>query len=95
MSTPRLAWQTLKARPGAASAFIVAGAAGAYWSTQRFIAEAHAESTEPPKIFGGFGFTTLRLQRSEAVNHNTKRLVFEFPDKDAQSGLPLTCKYFE
>lgn len=95
MATSRLAWQTLKARPATVSTLLVVGAAGAYFGTQHLIPTAHAESKEPPKVFGGFGFRSLRLRSSEAVNHNTKRLVFEFPDENAQSGLPLTCEYMK
>lgn len=64
---------------------------GSYYGSRSFLSTAHAESSEPPKVFGSFGFTTLRLQSSTAVNHNTKRLVFEFPDPHAVSGLSLTC----
>lgn len=64
---------------------------GAYCAQSRLISTAHAESNEPPKVFSGFGFTTLRLQSTTDVNHNTKRLVFEFPDQNATSGLSLTC----
>ncbi|KAJ6172129.1 hypothetical protein N7470_001196 [Penicillium chermesinum] len=90
MAALQVAWQTLKARPVAASAVLAAGAAGAYWCTQNLLPTAQAESLETPKVFGGLKFTTLRLRSSEAINHNTKRLVFEFPDENAQSGLPLT-----
>lgn len=64
---------------------------GSYYGSRSFISTAHAESSEPPKVFGSFGFTTLRLRSSTAVNHNTKRLVFEFADPHAVSGLSLTC----
>jgi cytochrome-b5 reductase len=64
---------------------------GAYFAQSRLISTANAESNEPPKVFSGFGFTTLRLQSTKDVNHNTKRLVFEFPDQKATSGLSLTC----
>ncbi|CAI7593986.1 unnamed protein product [Penicillium glandicola] len=63
---------------------------GAYYAQSRLISTANAESTESPKVFSGFGFTTLRLQSTQDVNHNTKRLVFEFPDQSATSGLTLT-----
>lgn len=33
---------------------------------------------------------SLKLQSAEMVNHNTKRLRFEFPDSEATSGLALT-----
>ncbi|KAF5863295.1 hypothetical protein ETB97_010293 [Aspergillus alliaceus] len=35
-------------------------------------------------------FTTLRLESSEQVNHNTKRLRFRLPDPAANTGLTLT-----
>ena len=47
---------------------------------------------DPKKIFtSGFSFQDLKLESSEVVNHNTKRLRFEFPDKDAVSGLRASC----
>lgn len=43
---------------------------------------------DPKKIFtSGFSFQDLKLESSEAVNHNTKRLRFALPEKDAVSGL--------
>lgn len=64
---------------------------GAYCARSYFLPQVHAESDEAPVMFSKFGFTTLRVQSVKAVNHNTKRLVFEFPDKNARSGLSLTC----
>ncbi|KAB8259705.1 hypothetical protein BDV32DRAFT_123960 [Aspergillus pseudonomiae] len=63
---------------------------GVYCARSYLLPQAHAESDESPVMFSGFGFTTLRVQSVKAVNHNTKRLVFEFPDKNARSGLSLT-----
>ncbi|KAE8153605.1 hypothetical protein BDV25DRAFT_149154 [Aspergillus avenaceus] len=63
---------------------------GAYCTRSYFLQSAHAESNECPVMFSGLGFTTLRVQSVKAVNHNTKRLVFEFPDQNARSGLSLT-----
>ncbi|KXG47616.1 Riboflavin synthase-like beta-barrel [Penicillium griseofulvum] len=63
---------------------------GGYCAQTRLISTAHAESKETYKVFSGFGFTTLRLQSIKDFNHNTKRLVFEFPDQNATSGLSLT-----
>lgn len=89
----RLSWQSLRTRPALVSTVAVAGV-GAYYGTRSFlIPMGYAESPEFPKVFGGFGFTTLRLQDVKVVNHNTKRLVFEFPDQDAASGLALTCMF--
>ena len=51
---------------------------------------------DPRKIFtSGFSFQDLKLESSEVVNHNTKRLRFEFPDKDAVSGLRASCMFFQ
>lgn len=87
----RLTWQSLRARPALFPLIAVAGA-GAYYGTRSFLMPTgHAESPKSPKVFGGFGFTTLRLQDVKVVNHNTKRLVFEFPEEHAKSGLALTC----
>lgn len=45
------------------------------------------------KAFGsGPAFLLLKLQSSESVNHNTKRLRFELPTPQTTSGLPLTCE---
>ena len=92
MATSRITWQALKSRPAIISAVAVAGA-GTYFGSQSLLATGHAESTQTPKVFGGFGPKTLRLQSVNQVNHNTKRLVFEFPDQNAQSGLVLTCQF--
>lgn len=70
----------------------VAGFAGlGIYCTKQF-STAFAESNEPKPVFSGLGFTTLRLQSTKTVNHNTKRLVFEYPNESARSGLTLTCK---
>jgi cytochrome-b5 reductase len=41
-------------------------------------------------LFSGFGFRTLKLESTELVNHNTKKLRFELPDRSQPSGLSLT-----
>ena len=49
---------------------------------------------DPKKTFtSGFSFQNLKLESSENVNHNTKRLRFELPDKDAVSGLHPSCMF--
>lgn len=49
---------------------------------------------DPKKIFtSGFSFQNLKLESTEVVNHNTKRLRFELPDKDAVSGLRASCTF--
>ncbi|KAB8237113.1 hypothetical protein ETB97_010116 [Aspergillus alliaceus] len=89
MSQVRRLPQSLATNTTLFSALAVFGI-GAYCARSYLLPHAHAESNEPPVMFSGFGFTTLRLQSVKAVNHNTKRLVFEFPDKNARSGLSLT-----
>ncbi|KAL5359968.1 hypothetical protein BJX96DRAFT_64299 [Aspergillus floccosus] len=85
MMSWRLPLYAVKSRTALVSAF-AAGGVGAYYSTR----SAYAESGEPPKVFGGFGLMTLSLKDVQQVNHNTKRLAFEFLDPHAQSGLTLT-----
>ncbi|KAH6700587.1 NADH-cytochrome b5 reductase-like protein [Leptodontidium sp. MPI-SDFR-AT-0119] len=57
-----------------------------------FIRNFYAESpsSPPSKVFSGLLGPTLRLESSETVSHNTKRLRFAFPDSNAVSGLTLT-----
>ncbi|KAJ4292578.1 NADH-cytochrome b5 reductase [Kalmusia sp. IMI 367209] len=49
-----------------------------------------AASTGPakPAFTGGEqGFLSLKLEKSEIVNHNTKKLTFSLPEDDMESGL--------
>ncbi|EAT81157.1 NADH-cytochrome b5 reductase 2 [Parastagonospora nodorum] len=39
---------------------------------------------------GDQGFISLLLDKSEVVNHNTKKLTFKLPEPDMESGLPVT-----
>lgn len=51
-----------------------------------------AVSTGPAKqAFNGGeqGFLSLMLEKSEVVNHNTKKLTFKLPEEDMESGLPV------
>ncbi|PYH96204.1 ferredoxin reductase-like protein [Aspergillus ellipticus CBS 707.79] len=69
----------------------VAGVAGLGVYTARQFSTVFAESQNGSKpAFGGWGFTTLRVQSVKTVNHDTKRLVLEFPDPGSRSGLALT-----
>lgn len=40
---------------------------------------------------GDQGFLSLVLDKSEIVNHNTKKLTFKLPEEDMESGLPVAC----
>lgn len=76
----------------AAVAAVTATGLGAYSINSYFSREAYAETDGPQMIFTGRpGLISLPLHSIKTVNHNTKRLVFELPDKDARSGLSLTC----
>lgn len=90
MSSTHFLPKSLKSTAAVASGFAILGI-GIY-SVRSSFPTAQAESTEPPVIFSGFSPTTLRLRSVKIVNHDTKRLVFEFPDKNARSGLSLTCE---
>lgn len=41
---------------------------------------------------GEQGFVSLLLEKSEIVNHNTKKLTFKLPEEDMESGLPVACE---
>lgn len=76
----------------------VAGVSGALIS--RFMVS-KADAEAPPgvamgkKVFGRAGpvFTRFKLESSEDVNHNTKKLSFKLPGDGDISGLPLTCEF--
>ncbi|KAK3353892.1 hypothetical protein B0T25DRAFT_456391 [Lasiosphaeria hispida] len=41
-------------------------------------------------LFASFGFHSLKVHSTELINHNTKKVRFELPDKTQPSGLSLT-----
>ena len=42
---------------------------------------------------GEQGFVSLLLEKSEIINHNTKKLVFKLPEDDMESGLAVACAF--
>lgn len=49
-----------------------------------------AQNDKPAKVAftgGDQGFLSLLLEKSEIVNHNTKKLTFHLPEEDMESGL--------
>jgi cytochrome-b5 reductase len=40
---------------------------------------------------GEQGFLSLKLDKSEVINHNTKKLTFLLPEADMESGLHVAC----
>ncbi|KKK23835.1 hypothetical protein ARAM_004534 [Aspergillus rambellii] len=71
---------------------LAVGGLSTYAASRYLTPTAFADSPEPKKIFGmGPAFKYVRLQSSETINHNTKRLRFELPGgESSQSGLRLT-----
>ncbi|KAK1638480.1 oxidoreductase NAD-binding domain-containing protein [Colletotrichum phormii] len=80
-----------RVRPATIAATVAAGGIGLAAYSRLFVNSASAESGAPPKVFGaGPAFVSLALESSEEVNHNTKRLRFKLPQREAVSGLSLT-----
>ncbi|GKT40245.1 NADH-cytochrome b5 reductase 2 [Colletotrichum spaethianum] len=78
-------------RPATVAAAVAAGGIGLGLMSKLLVGNASAESGAPPKVFGaGPAFVSLPLESSEEVNHNTKRLRFKLPQREAVSGLSLT-----
>ncbi|GJC99510.1 NADH-cytochrome b5 reductase [Colletotrichum higginsianum] len=75
-------------RPASVAATIAAGGIGLGVMSKLLVGNASAESDAPPKVFGaGPAFVSLPLESSEQMNHNTKRLRFKLPQREAVSGL--------
>ncbi|KAF2215683.1 hypothetical protein CERZMDRAFT_104874 [Cercospora zeae-maydis SCOH1-5] len=51
-----------------------------------------AQGGPPDKVFigGDQGFISLKLDKVEEINHNTKKFIFSFDNPEAVSGLPVT-----
>lgn len=60
-------------------------------SNNLFSTASAGETPKPKTTFPG-GFKTLTLVSSEVVNHNVKKLRFQLPEGDAESGLLPICK---
>lgn len=87
----------LRQRPAAVAGIITVGGLGAWVAKSFLTRDVYADSPSSPvssKVFSGPFGPSLRLESSEMVNHNTKRLRFSFPNPEATSGLTLTCKSF-
>lgn len=72
--------------------YVGVGLAGLGAGIYRYSTTAAAEPKERPKVFNGDGWVDLKLSSIEDLSHNTKRLRFEYDDKEAVSGLPVTCE---
>jgi cytochrome-b5 reductase len=54
-------------------------------------AQSGASAAKKAFTGGDQGFQSLLLEKSEIVNHNTKKLTFKLPEPDMESGLPVAC----
>jgi len=87
-------------RPAFRTASVAAVGAGVayaghhYWNTTSFFNTVHAESLPLKKVFPGKGFTELKLESSEVVNHNVKKLRFALPDDQSVTGIPPVSEWF-
>jgi cytochrome-b5 reductase len=92
-----LARQSLRGSSAFGAAVVGGGTAYAGYSLYKnsspsIIRSAYADAPPgPKKIFPASGFVDFRLESSEMVNHNVKRLRFELPDKDAVTGMQPIC----
>jgi cytochrome-b5 reductase len=82
-----------RSRPQKAILTLALSGVGSWAVTSYFTRNAFADDGEPATVFPSKLGTSLRLESSESVNHNTKRLRFEFPNPTARSGLTLTCTF--
>ncbi len=69
--------------------------AGVYYYYTNVYDKSLAKAALPAsKVFtgGDQGFVSLRLDKVETINHNTKKFRFVFDDPNAVSGLNIACE---
>jgi cytochrome-b5 reductase len=92
-----LAQRSLKVSSVLGAAVVGGGAAYAGYSLYKnsgpsIIRSAYADAPPgPKKIFPASGFVDFKLESSELVNHNVKKLRFALPDADAVTGIQPIC----
>ncbi|KAJ5679129.1 Riboflavin synthase-like beta-barrel [Penicillium macrosclerotiorum] len=70
--------------------YVAVGLAGAGAGFYRYNSGAATiDLKDRPKVFNGEEWVDLKLASVETLSHNTKKLRFEFDDKEAVSGLPV------
>ncbi|KAA8642319.1 hypothetical protein EYZ11_002909 [Aspergillus tanneri] len=71
--------------------YATVGLTGVGVGLYRYNSGAATAPVDRAKVFtgGDQGWVDLKLSEVEVLNHNTKRLRFEFPDKEAVSGLHI------
>lgn len=58
-------------------------------AAKQAVSEAVGAAAKPAFTGGDQGFISLVLDKTEIVNHNTKRLTFKLPEPDMVSGMPV------
>ena len=92
-----LAQRSLRVSSVLGAAVVGGGAAYAGYSLYKnsspsIIRPAYADAPPgPKKVFPASGFVDLKLESSELVNHNVKKLRFALPDPDAVTGMQPIC----
>ena len=74
---------------------LAAAAGGFYFYNQ---GGAAAVPKPPAKVAftgGDQGFLSLKLAEVVILNHNTKKLRFELPESDQESGLHVACEWLD
>ncbi|KAJ6102014.1 hypothetical protein N7486_004441 [Penicillium sp. IBT 16267x] len=69
--------------------YIAVGLAGLGAGFYRYSTSADAEPKERAKVFNGQDWVDLKVGAIENLSHNTKKIRFEFEDKEAVGGLPV------
>lgn len=63
-----------------------------YTTTSIFFTQAHAEAPISKKVSWS-GFTELKLESAEMVNHNVRRLTFALPESDSITGIAPISRF--
>lgn len=69
--------------------YLTVGLAGLGAGLYRYSSSASAEPKNRLKAFNGEDWIDLKVAGIETLSHNTKKLRFEFEDKEAVGGLPV------
>ena len=72
--------------------YVAVGLAGLGAGFYRYSSSAAIEPKDRPKVFNGEEWIDLKVAAIENLSGNTKRIRFEYEDKDAVSGLPVACE---
>ncbi|KXH63291.1 oxidoreductase NAD-binding domain-containing protein [Colletotrichum nymphaeae SA-01] len=74
---------------GGAYYFLAGGSSGAAQKAEAKVKEAVGAAPKKALTGGDQGFVSLKLEDTEIINHNTKKLRFKLPEDDMVSGLDV------